>query len=86
MTLPKMRKRSINVITREELLQKIQNGRPGCEEHPGHPPLMQYKPKYNCPRCEGTGWALSEAYGTFFICKCTIYGDPGQTPVDYTDV
>lgn len=50
---------------------KLESGIPGYELPPNKPPQGLIVDR-NCDKCAGTGWLLSELYGTFLICPCTL--------------
>jgi hypothetical protein len=85
MALETIHRKSIRVITREQLHEKLANARLGQVLPPDAPSILRNKPADDCDICTGTGWAWSEKYETFLVCRCT--GDrPDFTPKDYTDV
>jgi hypothetical protein len=66
----------MTIITVSQLKAKMERSTPGIpfEKCPDHPPMAPRSPIKDCELCSGTGWRLSERYGTWFICKCTLDG------------
>ena len=85
MTLETIHRKSIRVITREQLHAKLENAHLGQPTPPDAPSILRNRPDDGCPLCVGTGWAFSDKFQTFLVCKCT--GDrPDRGPVVWTDV
>jgi len=64
------------MISKEELLNKMNDYVPGIEEPPTNPP--QWPPDINCDKCAGTGWKWSDRYERYFICECCLKEEKPQ--------
>jgi hypothetical protein len=85
MALETIHRKSIRVITREQLHAKLANTHLGQALPPDAPSILRNRPQDDCTLCVGTGWAWSERFETFLVCKCT--GDrPDRGPTAWTDV
>jgi len=84
--LPEIHKRSISVISKEELHKKLMNFKPGYSLPPEAPSSVRNKPQENCSLCSGTGWKYNDSFETWLVCPCTGKERPDHSPGDYTDV
>jgi hypothetical protein len=73
------------MITVAELRRKIEQDVPGHPERPNHLPQGLYLPIPECDGCEGTGWKLSERFGTYFICSCVLRTREDTPRLPYRD-